>query len=108
MSEFTKYDIFCGLIKLVHYVQKQDKQKANKKTPNLVGLDDFFWCERWDLNPHDVTHLPLKQARLPFRHIRKFNFTSIIVQHFQAFVNIFLRFFIKFFVLVDLLDILPL
>ena len=25
----------------------------------------FCWCEGRDLNPHDVTHSPLKRARLP-------------------------------------------
>ncbi len=27
--------------------------------------NDFFWCEKRDLNPYGVNHTPLKRARLP-------------------------------------------
>lgn len=36
------------------------------------SLDPVTWCERRELNPHDLSgHWHLKPARLPFRHVRK-------------------------------------
>ena len=46
----------------------------------------FFWCERWDSNPHGDHHTHLKRACLPFQHSRKslrhYNLFHIFCQSF--------------------------
>src|SRR5690606_4076933 len=48
---------FCGTL------GTSCKEKSGKRL--LKPLSASFWCPGWDLNPHGVTHTPLKRARLP-------------------------------------------
>lgn len=42
------------------------KKAIKKKNPEpLIGAGFLRWCGRWDLNPYDIHHTPLKRACLP-------------------------------------------
>ncbi len=43
----------------------------NKNFPPLWGESWYFWCSRWDLNPHTRRHTHLKRTCLPFHHPSK-------------------------------------
>ena len=43
--------------------------QAENKIPFFQTGFDFFWCPRWDLNPHTRRHTHLKRTCLPFHHL---------------------------------------
>ncbi len=48
---------------------KKRKKQAQNKIPFFQTRLDYFWCPRWDLNPHTRRHTHLKRTCLPFHHL---------------------------------------
>ena len=80
-------------------------QKKKSRNPALMRVPGcLLWCARWDLNPYDIRHTPLKRACLPIPalaqkivpHDLSAGTTGLLYHRSRAFVNRKSTFFASF------------